>query len=118
MELSGIIHRWYELWEKGDFSALPLHDAFEHHSPFGMIAPKERYLSLVAENKDKFLGYTFKIHDKIIGDNSACVRYTARQGKELEIEVSEWFYFENGLIRKIHSYYHIGEIREDRKLDD
>ena len=118
MNNSGIINTWYELWEKGDFTSLPLHEEFEHHSPFGVIAPKQNYLTLVSENKDKFLGYSFKIHDMIINDNRACVRYTAIQEKELEMEVSEWFYLENGLIKKIHSYYHIGEIREERKLKD
>lgn len=54
-----------------------------------------------------------------INDNTlACVRYTARQGEDFSLDVSEWYYFENDLIREIYAFYHIGEIREERKLND
>ena len=35
---------------------------------------------------------------------------------DFKLEVSEWHYISNNLIRQIIAYYHIGEIREERKL--
>jgi len=46
------------------------------------------------------------------------VRYTARQGKDFKLDVSEWYYRENDLIREIIAYYHIGEVREERKIEN
>ncbi len=45
----------------------------------------------------------------------ACVRYTAIQG-DFILDVSEWHFVKNDLIEAIVAYYHIGEIRDDRKL--
>ena len=70
----------------------------------------------MGSNRDKFLGFRFEIHDRILNDNSACVRYTGVQG-DFKLDVSEWYYFKGGLIDKIYSYYHIGEVQEERKLD-
>ena len=38
------------------------------------------------------------------------------RGNDFKLDVSEWYYFKNKLIDKIIAYYHIGELREDRKL--
>lgn len=70
---------------------------------------------MVQSNMDKFLGYKFLIHDLLCEENRACVRYSAKQD-EFELEVSEWHYCENGLINNTISYYHIGEIKEERQL--
>ena len=72
-------------------------------------------MDLVEENKDKFLGYTFEIHDGIYDNEKACVRYTVIQG-EFKLDVSEWYYMKDNLIGEIIAYYHIGEISEERKL--
>ena len=116
MNPEALIHEWFTKWERGDFMNLPLVDAFKHTSPFGTIEGKQEYINIVNANKDKFLGYTFQIHDKLIGDNNACVRYTARQGDHFSLDVSEWFYFKGNLIASIVSYYHIGDIREERQF--
>ena len=116
MALKDLVKMWFEKWDEGDFNNLPITDNFKHTSPFGTINGKQAYLHLVQENKDKFLGYVFEIHDGIYEKDRACVRYTARQGKDFKMDVSEWYYVKGDLIDEIVAYYHIGEIREERKL--
>ncbi len=115
MELKKLVKLWFEKWEAGDFHRLPISESFKHTSPFGTIDGKREYIRLVEANKDKFLGYRFRIHDEIYDNAKACVRYTAIQG-EFKLDVSEWYFAKNDLIESIVSYYHIGEIRDDRKL--
>lgn len=115
MELKSLVEDWFNKWENGDFRNLPIAVNFKHTSPFGTINGKKKYVELVEENKDKFLGYRFQIHDAIYSINKACVRYTAIQDN-FNLDVSEWYYTKNNLIESITAYYHIGEIREDRKL--
>lgn len=117
MEVSKIVKSWFAIWESGEFHHLPITDDFKHTSPFGTINGKSSYIKLVEENKDKFLGYQFHIHDEIYNDQKACVRYTAYQGEEFQLDVSEWYFFKGELIQEIVAYYHIGEIREERKLN-
>lgn len=113
-----LVKQWFGKWTNGDYLNLPLSEHFKHTSPFGTINGKQAYLDIVRENEDKFLGQTFEIHDEIYHENLACVRYTAKQGTDFSLDVSEWFYITNGLISEIISYYHIGEIRSERKIDD
>ncbi len=117
MSARALVEKWFEKWESGDFHELPITDNFSHTSPFGTTEGRDAYVQLVESNKDKFLGYRFKIHDAIYGDNNACVRYAAVQN-DFRLDVSEWYYFKDDLIESIVAYYHIGEIREDRKLAD
>lgn len=111
-----LVNKWFERWSDGDFHNLPISENFKHTSPFGTIHGKKAYLDLVEQNKEKFLGYTFSRHDGIFENNKACVRYTASQGDDFKLDVSEWYYFQNNLIDKIVAYYHIGEVRDERKL--
>ena len=115
MELERLVKEWFDKWEGGDFLHLPISENFKHTSPFGTINGKKQYISLVEANKDKFLGYRFEIHDEIYDKDKACVRYTAIQG-DFILDVSEWYFVKNDLIEAIVSYYHIGEISEERKL--
>jgi hypothetical protein len=115
MNIKHLVKTWFEKWDDGDFYHLPVSDNFKHTSPFGTISGKKEYLSLVESNKEKFLGHRFQIHDEIYDNDRACVRYTAIQG-DFRLDVSEWYYIKNDLIEEIIAYYHIGEIREDRKL--
>ncbi|NIR47430.1 nuclear transport factor 2 family protein [candidate division KSB1 bacterium] len=115
MELKRLVKKWFDKWEEGDFLHLPISENFKHTSPFGTIKGKNQYISLVKANKDKFLGYRFEIHDEIYDNDRACVRYTAIQG-DFKLDVSEWYFVKNDLIETIISYYHIGEIRDERKL--
>ncbi len=117
METKQLVTKWFEKWKSGDINELPISTNFIHVSPFGEIKGKDNYLELVRKNLDKFLGYEFTLHDGLYEKNRACVRYTAVQ-KEMSLDVSEWYYIENQLISKIIAYYHIGEIREERKLAD
>ena len=110
-----LVNDWFDKWSNGDYLNLPISESFKHTSPFGTIEGKKTYLDLVEKNKDKFLGYSFKIHDAIYENEKACVRYTARQGDFL-LDVSEWYYVKDKLIEEIIAYYHIGDIHEDRKL--
>ena len=112
-----IIKDWFDKWQSGDYLHLPITEDFTHTSPFGTIRGKQAYLDLVRSNEDKFLGQTFVIHDGLYHEQKACARYTASQGEHFKLEVSEWYYFEDQLIREIIAYYHIGEIRSERQLD-
>ena len=115
MSMKALVNTWFERWEKGDFLDLPVTDDFRHVSPFGTIEGRNAYMDLVKANRDKFLGYRFEIHDGLYGEDKACVRYTAVQDT-FRLDVSEWYYARDGLIAVIVAYYHIGEIRADRKL--
>ncbi len=118
MNTEELVKEWFEKWEKGDFLNLPISENFKHTSPFGTIDGKKAYLDLVKENKDKFLGYVFKLHDAFYEEDKACVRYTAKQSNDFSLDVSEWYYVKDNLIEKIIAYYHIGEIKEERKLSE
>ncbi|MBL6445991.1 nuclear transport factor 2 family protein [Fulvivirga sp. 29W222] len=118
MDTKKLVKAWFDQWESGDFLRLPVTENFRHTSPFGTIYGKKAYFDLVEKNKDKFLGQHFDLHDGIYETNKACVRYTARQGDDFSLDVSEWYYFKNNLIEEIVAYYHIGEIREERKLQE
>ena len=115
METKALVSQWFAQWEAGDFLNLPIAANFKHTSPFGTIDGKKAYLDLVQENKDKFLGYRFEIHDALYDPGRACVRYTGVQG-DFRLDVSEWYYVKDGLIEEIIAYYHIGEVREERQL--
>jgi len=113
--LESLVRQWFRQWEIGDFAGLPIADDFTHTSPFGAIHGKKQYLDLVEANRDKFLGYRFEIHDMLVDAERACVRYTAVQG-DFRLDVSEWHYVRDGLIREVVAYYHIGDIRPGRGL--
>ncbi|HKI79950.1 MAG TPA: nuclear transport factor 2 family protein [Ignavibacteriaceae bacterium] len=117
MELEILVKNWFDKWEKGDFLNLPISENFRHTSPLGTVNGKKEYLKIVESNKDKFFGYLFEIKDKIYGKEKACVRYTAIQA-DFRLDVSEWYYIKDNLIEEIIAYYHIGEIREERKLTE
>ena len=117
MNTETAVKNWFDKWQKGDFLNLPITEEFRHTSPFGTIKGRQEYMNLVKDNKEKFLGYRFEIHDAIYSKNKACVRYTATQ-RDLSLDVSEWYYMHGDLIKEIVAYYHIGEIREERKLSD
>lgn len=117
MNIEVLIKTWFDQWEKGNFLDLPITESFKHTSPFGTINGKDEYISLVEKNKDKFLGYQFKIQEQLFDANKACVRYKAIQGG-FSLDVSEWYYIEGHLIKEIIAHYHIGEIRDNRKLSD
>lgn len=116
--IKDIVNKWFSCWEGGNYNQIPISDDFIHTSPFGTINGKQKYLDLIRENEDKFLGYKFTIHDAIYENDRACVRYTASQGENFSLDVSEWYYIKDNLIFKIVSYYHIGDISEERKLND
>lgn len=118
MDMKKLVKQWFDKWDKGDFHQLPVSDNFKHTSPFGTIDGKQAYIGLVQENQDKFLGYVFEIHDEMYEKDKACVRYTAKQGEDFTLDVSERHYEEEGLIGAIVAYYHIGEVREERKIDN
>jgi len=115
MDLKKLVKKWFGKWEEGDFYNLPITENFKHTSPFGTINGREEYINLVEANKDKFLGYRFVIQDEIYNIDKACVRYNAIQ-RDFKLDVSEWYFISNNLIEEIVAYYHIGEIRDDRKL--
>lgn len=117
MDLKTIVNKWFHKWEEGDFTNLPISKNFKHTSPFGTISGKNEYISLVEDNKDKFLGYHFEIQDQIFDTKKACIRYRATKD-DFTLDVSEWHYVENNLIKEIIAHYHIGEIREERKLSN
>ncbi len=118
-QMQALVATWFQLWEQGDFTRLPISDAFSHTSPFGVIKGKGVYLDWVAANKDKFLGYRFEIHDALYANDRAALRYTAVQ-RDFRLEVSEWHYAclseVPARIGSIYAYYHIGDIGAERQL--
>lgn len=106
MNSKELVRLWFESWRNGEYNSIPVTDDFKHTSPYGTINGKAEYLRLVEENKDKFLGYRFEIHDELYEDDIASVRYTAIQ-EEFKLEVSEWHFVKDGLIKEIVSYYNI-----------
>ncbi|MEL6812790.1 MAG: nuclear transport factor 2 family protein [Bacteroidota bacterium] len=116
MDIKELVHLWFSKWEEGDFHNLPISDDFKHTSPFGTIEGKKAYLQVVAANTEKFLGHRFQLHDEIYSGNKACVRYTGLKN-DFSLAVSEWYYVRHGYIEEIIAYYHIGEIREERKIE-
>lgn len=118
MQTKALVGKWFEKWTQGDYLNLPIADDFKHTSPFGTISGKQAYIDLVKANEGKFLGQTFHIHDALYEDDKACVRYTAKQGANFSLDVSEWYYFKDGLIREIVAYYHIGDISKERILQN
>lgn len=118
MEIKALVSTWFEKWETGDYLNIPVSDDFRHTSPYGTIDGKEAYLNLIEANKEKFLNNLIKIEDEIYEGERACVRYTVSQG-DFSMEVSEWLYKGDDLIKEIIAYYNIeGEISEDRKLSN
>lgn len=118
MKSKTIVESWFAKWSKGDFMSLPLSEDFTHESPFGIIEGRSAYLQLVQQNQEKFVGYQFEIHDGFYEEDKACVRYTTRQGESFKMDVSEWYYLKGNQICSIIAHYHIGEIREDRKIEN
>ena len=117
MQSETLVKQWFQYWENGDFQNLPIAEDFSHTSPYGIISGKESYLDIVRMNRDKFLGHVFQIHDAIYLKDHACVRYSALKD-DFRLDVSEWYYFKDGLIHKIIAYYNIeGEISAERKLE-
>ncbi len=111
-----IIEHWFECWEKGHLDDLPITEDFVHHSPHAIIRGKKEYLQLVNANKEKFLGHRFIIHNLILEEKVACCRYRAMQS-DFEMEVTEWYTFENNLISEIHAYFQTPDIvHESRNL--
>jgi hypothetical protein len=116
MDLKELVKKWFEKWEEGDFLNLPISENFKHTSPYGTIKGKKQYISLIEVNKDKFLGHRFELLDEIYEKDKACVRYTAIKDN-FTLDVSEWYYPDEGLIGEIVAYYSIeGEISDERKL--
>ncbi|NNE25297.1 MAG: nuclear transport factor 2 family protein [Saprospiraceae bacterium] len=107
---------WFDCWREGHYKAIPVTDDFVHESPYGIISGKSNYLNIVESNKDKFLGQSFVMRDYIGDNEKACVRYQVHS-VGFEMEVTEWYYFKDGLIKRIIAYYNIeGEISDARKL--
>lgn len=117
MNIEKTVKKWFSKWEEGDFYDLPISENFKHSSPFGTINGKKQYVGLIEKNKDKFLGYSFEIRDEMYAKDKACIRYTVIQG-DFTLDVSEWYYVKKDVIEEIVSYYHTGEIREERKLSN
>jgi hypothetical protein len=106
MEIKVLVKKWFDKWEEGDYLDLPISENFKHTSPFGIINGKDQFVSMVEADKDKFLGHHFIIHDEIYEKNKACVRYTTVK-ENFTLDVSEWYFIDEGLINDIVSYYNI-----------
>lgn len=105
-----LVHRWFDVWRKGNFQDIPVTDDFKHTSPYGTIEGKKEYLEVVEANREKFLGHTFEIHDEIYAEKEGCIRYTARKD-DFFLEVTEWHFASEDGISEIVAYYNIEEKR-------
>lgn len=116
MKSKALVEAWFDCWESGKLDELPITESFSHTSPFGVIEPKSKYMEVVLANTEKFLDHKFVIHDAFYAPNKAVVRYTAYQAGQA-LNVSEWYYFEGGLIDKIIADYNVGDIEKDQRLE-
>ncbi|REJ76052.1 MAG: nuclear transport factor 2 family protein [Acidobacteria bacterium] len=108
MTIEELVRDWFAKWESGDYLDLPLSDDFSHTSPYGTISGKEVYLEIAGSNRDKFLGNEFEFHDEIFEGERACIRYKITN-PAFAMEVTEWLYAENGLLKEIVSYYNVDQ---------
>lgn len=106
---SPIVEQWFECWRSGDTDNLPIADDFTHTSPFGTIEGKERYLEIVAKNKQDFLGNTLTVIKQINEGDNVCVQFEqSNKNTGLEMTVCEWYELEGNIIKSIRSFYNIG----------
>ena len=102
--LRQLVDLWFLCWKEGDYMNLPLHESFVHVSPYGSIEGKDQYLQIVKDNESLFVDNELSLHEQLFSEECACVRYTMKSPSS-EMEVSEWFYPQDGLIKKIVAYY-------------
>lgn len=108
MKTGEVVSAWFDKWEGEDFINLPFTVEFEHTSLFGTISGKQTYLELVKNIEINTLIKPLRSTILFLG-SAACVPYSASQGKDFKLEVSEWYYFIGDRIDKITSYYDIRE---------
>lgn len=113
-QIKELIEAWFKKWDSGDFLNQPITADFSHTSPFGTIEVKKNIWPWSGPLKINSW-VIFSRYMTLFSENNACVRYSAIQGV-FTLDVSEWYYLNNGLIERIVAYYHIGEIRGDRQL--
>ncbi|NVJ60384.1 MAG: nuclear transport factor 2 family protein [Gammaproteobacteria bacterium] len=104
-----VVAKWFACWERGDTDDLPISDDFEHTSPFGTIKTKLRYLEIVNKNKKDFLGNSLKVTKQIKQEGDVCVQFEQKnKNTGLEMTVCEWYEIEDNKIKRIRSFYNIG----------
>ena len=108
-DIHPVVAKWISCWQTGTVEELPISEDFSHTSPFGTIAPKDKYMDIVYKNKDDFIGNKLKVTRQIQEGNNVCVQFEQSNKKTgLEMSVCEWYVIEGDLIKEIRSFYNIG----------
>ena len=108
-DLHPVVAKWISCWDSGKVDDLPITNDFSHTSPFGTIAPKEKYMDIVHKNKADFLGNTLTVKKQIREGNQVCVQFEQHnKNTGLKMSVCEWYVIEGDLIKEIRSFYNIG----------
>ncbi|WP_223787527.1 nuclear transport factor 2 family protein [Marinicella meishanensis] len=104
------VRRWLACWQNGRLDELPIADDFQHTSPFGTIADKARYLSIVGKNQADFLDNTFTVLVQLQQGDCVCVQFEQNNHSTgLQMVVCEWYQLQDGLIQSIQSFYNVGD---------
>ena len=99
-----LVDGWFDAFRERDISKLQLAEDFVHTSPFGEMRGRQTYLDLVAAHPEAFFSPIIEILDVFESGDKFAVRYLVDGNSACDC-----IYVQNGLISKIHSYYHYGE---------
>lgn len=99
-----VVDSWFDAFRERDISKLQLAEDFVHTSPFGEIKGRQTYLDIVNQNTEAFFSPTIDILDVLECGDKFAVRYLLNENPACDC-----IYTRDGLIARIHSYYHVGE---------
>ena len=95
---------WLEVWTNGDPRTLPLSDDFEHVSPYGRVAGREKYLEMtIPMSKQNVM--TIEIEDVIASGNQSAIRYTVRKPTGEVMHACDWLRFKGSKLTNVWAYY-------------
>lgn len=109
---------WIEAWIRTDMEWLRqrLAPDFVHTSPFGRLEGRDHYLETVEPMARKSV-QELKIIEVIADEAQAAVWFENRTPKGV-IPSCDWVRVENGLIKKIRSFYDSTKVREVLSPDE
>lgn len=109
---------WIEAWIRTDMEWLRqrLAPDFVHTSPFGRLEGRDHYLETVEPMARKSV-QELKIIEVIADEKQAAVWFENRTPKGV-IPSCDWVRVENGLIKKIRSFYDSTKVREVLSPDE
>lgn len=109
---------WIEAWQRQDYAWLKkqLSDNFFHTSPFGTLAGREHYLSVVIPLASKSV-QKLSI-EKVIEDGDDAAIWFVNHTANGEIASCDWLTTSNGQIISVQSFYDTAPLRGVLSDDD